>query len=59
MSKSQVFLSTLSADDAEKWLDEIIEKWDYIDFINQDHIKPNITLDELKSSTSITGFDGM
>jgi hypothetical protein len=58
MSKPQAFLSILSADDAEKWLDEIIKKWDYIDFVNQHHITSNITLDELKSSTSIIGFDG-
>ena len=57
MPKSQAFLKYLSATDTKSWLKEIEDEGCEV-FINEKHITSKLTLDQLKSATSITAFDG-
>jgi hypothetical protein len=52
------FLNKLSADEAKVWLEEIVKKNDYSEFINPRHIRSSLSLDQIKASTSIIFCDG-
>jgi hypothetical protein len=55
---SHRFLNFISADDAKKWKDEIVKSKGYVKLINSRHLCSKISIEELKSLTSIVKYDG-
>ncbi|CAF1210212.1 unnamed protein product [Adineta ricciae] len=56
--RSQKFLNFLSPAKAKAWTEEIIKQHEYEDLINDRHLPPELTIDQLKALTSITHHNG-
>ncbi len=57
-SITQAFLDHLSMDEAKAWQIEIINISPCVKLVNHRHISSNLTVDQLKSATSVGPFTG-
>ena len=56
--RTQKFLRFLSSAKAKAWTEEIIRQGQYTDLINDRHLPPELTIDQLKALKSITHHNG-